>query len=642
MSETTNLEAAKAAAAGASPVPDMRKRKAKAAPDSGETREPDLFVHLKPDCPVTALGIQGERVWLLDRFSQLQSFKPDEIRKGVISLIFGQDYALEEWPQVRQVEGTGKNGNPARFEPNGKVDQDGVQNALIAACAGKGIFKPQGKVFGRGAHRGRDDDSQLLLHMGNKVLISGAKDWRGSMAKIEVTVHRAGAIEGKYFPADDALQPPASEASSTDEAESLRNLFGQWFWVEPQASTLLLLGMVAQMFLPGALHWRSHLWLAGPTASGKSSLQKIIRAIHGDWVLTAEDASEAAIRQLLGNDTLPVMIDEAEGADNPERQRAMMNLAKKSSSGGKILRGGADHKGQEFTAQSCFLFSSVLHTPMLGEDRNRFCILDMKQIPATGVKPIDVGAMLPGWRAIGRKMHRRMLEQWPRFESTLATYKREIHSHGYMGRWQDTYGTLLACADMLLYDTAPLDDNIANDSYGREKQFVNTILPMMVRSMTEARPDDERCIAYLMSMQLQSDHGKPAQTVGQWLMNAMEPVTSDEGQEAIHHAVNTAARKKLQATGLRVVTLSPNKAKSDGFDKGEPLIRDWDKAYLAVAYSTCKPLLDLFARSEWAGGAWLQSLGKIEGVSKGLKIRFGGNNADNAIAIPLSALKGEE
>lgn len=629
MNDSPDLEAA---AGQAMAVPDMRKRKKKGA--SEEPREPDLFVHLKPDCPVTALGVQGERLWLLDRFNQLQSFKPDELRKGTISLIFGQDYALEQWPQWRLVDGTGKGDIPPKFEPNGKLDQDAVQNAVIAACAAKGIFKPQGKIFGRGAHRGRDDDSQLLLHMGNKVLISGAKDWRGAATKIEVSVHRAGAIEGKYFPADDALQPPATEASSPDEARSLQNLFAQWYWTEPEASVLLLLGMVAQMFLPGALHWRSHVWLAGSTASGKSSLQKIIRAIHGDWVLTAEDASEAAIRQLLGNDTLPVMIDEAEGADNPERQRAMMNLAKKSSSGGKILRGGADHKGQEFTAQSCFLFSSVLHTPMLGEDRNRFAILDMKQVPVDA-KPMEVGPMLPGWRAIGRKMHRRMLEQWPRFEKTLATYKREIHSHGYMGRWQDTYGTLLACADMLLYDLAPGDEAMANDDYGREKEFVRTILPMMVRSRTEARPDDERCIAYLMGMTLPGAHGAAPETIGQWLQRAMTATIDGDGNSGI----NQVARDRLKTVGLRVVLLDVSGAAPKL--AGDPLPDDWQRGYLAVAFGTCKPLLDLFARSEWAGGNWLQSLQKVEGAVKGLKMRFSGP-PDNAIAIPLKALKGEE
>lgn len=639
MTDTTDLTAA---AGQAMVAPDMRKRRKKVA--SEESREPELFVHLKPDCPVTALGVQGDKVWLLDRFNQLQCFKPDEIRKGVISLIFGQDYALEEWPQLRLVEGTGgKTGLPARFEPNGKLDQDAVQNSIIGACAAKGIFSPDGKVFGRGAHRGRDDDTQMLLHMGREVLVSSAKDWRGAESQIQVTVQKAGALDGKYFPAASALQPPASEASTRQEAESLLQLFTRWYWVEPDIAPLLLLGMVGQMFVCGALAWRSHVWLAGSTAAGKSSLQKIIRAIHGDWVLTAEDASEAAIRQLLGNDTLPVMIDEAEAADNPERQRAMMNLAKKSSSGGKILRGGADHKGQEFTAQSCFLFSSVLHTPMLGEDRNRFAILDMMQVPAKA-EPMDIGPMLAGWRAIGRKMHRRMLEQWPRFEQTLTVYKRQIHSHGYMGRWQDTYGTLLACADMLLFDGAPGGAIRHGESEATlaEVAWVRKILPMMVRGKTEARPDDERVIAYLLSLTLPGSHGAAAETIGQWLHRAMEPrLIGGDGQEAARDAVNDMARDRLKNTGLRLVKLEPKV--NGGWTINEPMIRERDDVYVAIAFATCKPLLDLFKGSEWANGGWLQSLSKVPATVKGLKIRFvTGAKPDNAIAVPLAAFMGDE
>lgn len=647
MTEPNNLEAVAAAAATPQPAPDMRKRKTKSQEEREEGQKP---VYLPIDAPIVPLGKNGVSIWLLDESNQITCVKPQELGKGLLSLLCGEEWLTEAFPQERLVPGTGKNGKKAEFFVDG-FDQNDAQMAIIGACRVKGIFKPEGKVFGRGAHRGRDDDQQLLLHMGNKVLISSAGDWRrgsGKVAKdrIDVRVERAGAIGGKYYPADDALPPPASEASSRDEAEQLLKLFSKWYFVDggrdgkPGPAEYLLLGMVGQMFICGALNWRSHVWLAGPTASGKSSLQRVIRAIHDDWVLRAEDASEAAIRQLLNNDTLAVMIDEAEAADNPERQRAMMNLAKKSSSGGKILRGGADHKGQEFTAQSAFLFSSVLHTPMLGEDRNRFAILDMRQVPAT-IEPFEVGPLLPLWRMVGRKMHRRMLEQWPRFEATLATYKREIHSHGYEGRWQDTYGTLLACADMLLFDEAPAHRVPENENDITEKLWVRMVLPLMVRGKVEARSDDERVIAYLLSLTIPGSNGAAAETIGQWIIRALEPRMSEsedgDRREAIDNPVNHVARNRLKSVGLRLVTL--DKDKDGKMRTGDPLINQWEGAFLAVAFPTCKPLSDLFARTEWANGAWVQSMSKINGAQKGLKMRFSGPNADNAIAIPLMALK---
>lgn len=646
MTSEDNLDAVAAAAAQPQSAPDMRKRKAKSQEEREEGQKP---VYLPLDAPIVPLGKNGVSIWLLDESNQVTCVKPQELGKGLLALLCGEEWLTEAFPQQKLVPGTGKGNKPAEFYTDG-FDQNDAQMAIIGACRIKGIFKPEGKVFGRGAHRGRDDDQQILLHMGNRVLISSAGDWRRGSGKavkdrIDVKVERAGAINGKYYPADDALPPPAAEASSPQEARDLLKLFQRWYFVDGGQkgsygpAELLLLGMVAQMFICGALNWRSHVWLAGPTASGKSSLQKLIRAILSGWTLHTEDASEAAIRQLLGNDTLAVMIDEAEAADNPERQRAMMNLAKKSSSGGKILRGGADHKGQEFTAQSAFLFSSVLHTPMLGEDRNRFAILDMRQIPGT-IEPFEVGPLLGGWRAIGRKMHRRMLEQWPRFEATLATYKREIHSHGYEGRWQDTYGTLLACADMLLFDDAPMARTEDHEDI-TEKRWVRMVLPLMVRGKVESRSDDERVIAYLLSLTIPGANGAAPETIGQWIHRAMEPRITDNGDELAADAINTVARNRLKTYGLRLVTLQKD---NDGKPRisGEPLIRDWKNAYLAVAYATCKPLSDLFARTDWANGAWLQSMGKINGVEKGLKVRFGGESPDNAIAIPMEALRGDE
>ena len=129
-------------------------------------------------------------------------------------------------------------------------------------------------------------------------------------------------------------------------------------------AALLLLGWVGHALMCGAFGWRSHVWLTGETSAGKSTLQKLIRAILDEWGLYTEDASEASIRQTLKDDTLPVMIDEAEPDDRAERQQAMINLARKASSGAKMHRGSADHRAQEFTAQSAFLFSSILHAPL--------------------------------------------------------------------------------------------------------------------------------------------------------------------------------------------------------------------------------------------------------------------------------------
>jgi hypothetical protein len=591
------------------------------APDLGRAPE------LPQPCPVTPLGKDGSKIYFLDSTNQLIETTAN-IQKGDLKLWFGNDWLETYFPQKDA------KGNVTKF------NQDTAQTALVDDCRRKGIFNPQGRVFGRGAHRARADDTQLILHMGRKIMMANARDSKGRALPSQM--HLPGEIGGSFFPARPGLPAPANEASSRTEAEELRKFFRRWYWVDSDAASLLLLGFTAEMHLCGAMNWRSHVWLVGPTAAGKSELQKVIRAIHDEWCLHTEDASEAAIRQILGDDTLPVMIDEAEAHDRPERLAAILNLMKKSSSGAKLHRGGQDHKGIEFTAQSCFLLSSVLHANMRGEDRNRIAILEMRAVPLDAP---ELKVDRDHWRKVGRRMHRRMIEQWPRFDATVSLYKREIAVRGFEGRWRDTYGTLLACADLLLFDDVPGDNMLAEAGEGLDRVAlaVTAIQSMMTRGRGEARTDIESVQLFLLSQMLPGGHGKPPESVATWLDRAMTlkyvpgEFITEEGSREIDHE----ARAKLSSYGLRVVSLTPKKG--GGHAVADALAEQRAGQYLAVAYASNQPLRDLFKASDWAGGAWVQSLAKIEGAVKGLKIRFGrGGKPDNAVCVPLTAFDGEE
>jgi hypothetical protein len=618
MTDPSNIEAVAAAAATPQPAPDMRKRK----PKSEEIREErQLFSYLPENCPVTALGVQGQSIWVLDASSQIINMKTD-CKKGDLILLFGGcEYLDERWPQWKQ-PGKGQS-EPVKDGFNQKE----VQVDLLSACYAKGIFNPVNRVFGRGAHRSRDDDTQLILHMGNRVMLSSATDWRGAQTDQPISVVKAGRVGESYFPALPTLPAPAKDISTIEEGKQLRALFNRWFFREQDAATLLLLGFSAQMHICGALTWRSHVLATGPTAAGKSYLQSLFRALHGDWTLFAEDASEAAIRQILGDDTLPFLLDEAEGDDNGERQIAILNLMKKASSGGKIIRGSQDHKAQEFTAQSCFMLSCVLHAPLKGEHRNRVAKLDMLQVPE-GVAPLSFDVAY--WREIGRKMHRRMVQQWPRLAETLATYKREISSHGYSGRWADTFGTLLACADLLLFDDAPR--NRTEDAENpTEKAWTRLILPMLAVGKGEALSDTETVMPFLLAKTLQGAHGAAAETVGQWIDRALKPIIDPVTNES--HGIDQKARERLKTVGLRLIRF-------ETIDRKRKIKDAWlqdENAYLAVAYPTSSPLCDLFSRSQWEAGKWIQSMQKIDGCISGLKIRFNPGGSENAVAIPLKS-----
>jgi hypothetical protein len=606
------------AEAEAVPAPDFAA--AEDAPD-----EDGPAPHLPAPCPVTPLGVNGKSLVFLDGLNQIQT-APTKCDKGDLMLWFGNDY-LE-----------------AHYATEGKErwDQRKAQVALVEDCRNLGIFNPKGRVFGRGAHRGPNGGRELVLHMGGRVVVADPAQRR---EQDKLTVSRAGAVtvggERLFYPALPSLTPPAPRPATANEAHDLMATFEQFYWVEPDAAPLVLTGMVAQMFICGALRWRSHAWIVSPTGSGKTTLQTIIREMLGNWCLHTEDASEAAIRQVLNDDTLPVLVDEAEPHDKQEKLQALLNLMKKASSGAKIHRGGADHKAQEFTAQSCFLLSSVLHAPLRGEDRNRLAILEMRKVP-DNAPPLELE--MATWRTMGRKLHRRMIEHWPRWDETYEAYKRAIAGHGFEGRHQDTFGTLLACADLLLYDHGV--HHISSDSAapGRERvaQAVAIVRPMMERARSEARSDVERVLLHLASSMLPGSNGNPPEPVGLWIERAMELVHSaSEDPSAFETApvINEKARAKLKSHGLRVVSLT-QKPDQRQPSVSDPPAEDWRGSYLAVAYASNTPLCELFKGSDWAGGAWVQSLGKIEGVQKA-KVRFAGS-LDNAVCVPLHLFEPKE
>lgn len=605
--------------------------------EAPDFREPDedsgqreFFSILPPDCLVTPLGFKGNKQFLLDHAQQLREATPRQLDKGELQSLFGGSKAVAAlWPKMEFNKESQDWQAKRHFNHSRQrweiwdFDQNRAQDDLVSACAAKGIFDPQGRLFGRGAHR-RDRDGALIFHLGNRVIVVGVIDKKGK-AQSTIEELQPGFVDRQIYPALPAIPPPAASGSSSEEGERFMKMIDEWSFEQPAAARVLMLGFVGECYLCGAFSWRAHVWLTGETSAGKSTLQKLIRSILGEFGLFTEDASEAAVRQVLGDDTLPVLIDEAEADDNPDRQRAMINLARKSSSGAKIHRGSADHKARDFTAQSAFMFSSILHSPLDPQDRNRIAILAMKAIPEN---KDELAIDWQYWREAGTRYHMRMIEQWPRFERTLTFYKNLIQAEGFQGRWRATFGTLLACADMLLYSDSPNSEGMDLAEFGRGRTWVQDLLPLMLRGRLEAESTSDRCIAHLTSFQLPASPGHPKETVGSWITRAH---TRDEDGNP-----NMEARRKLKEHGLRLVNLHSEGAGKLGYkEEFDPA-----RAYLAIAYQTNAGVREIFKGEKWYGGGWVQALALVPDAHSCVKIHFTGGKA-NAICIPISAILGD-
>lgn len=582
------------------PAPSIGKRMGGDGPD-----EPELPL-LPAGCPVKPLGHKGLLNYFLDEAGQLIAIDPQKLGQAAIKKIFGRQSQLCDayWP---------------RFSDKRDAEDKPIQNGwkpevardmLQRACAYAGIFDPQGKVRDRGAHRGRN--GELVLHCGDVIYIGASANDEGGY------VH-AGLYDGFVYPTNAEIPRPDVDECPTTIGEHLLKLFRAWFWFRPKIDPMLMLGFIGASMLGGALRWRPHAWITGSSATGKSTLQLLLELLLDGGALHTHEATEAALRQLMGQQTLPVFFDELEAEEDNRRSLAVVKLARLASSGGRIARGGQDHVAHEFVARSCFLFSSILLPPILSQDRNRLAILQLREIPAGAVPPTIDDAEVRRW---GQQIRRRLVDQWPRFETTLHMYRASLAKNGHGGRSQDQFGTLLACADLLLYDDAP-DLELA-DEWGAELS-VDTL----AEKATD-QTDEQEAVQHLGGQMLQVRGGDEPKPISRHVVAAAKAMADPQA--------DLAALDRLENHGMKLVNAIDRGEGKDGRPNiGAVKAKPGEPIYLAIA-NKHGALDRLFQGTRWSNGVWSQSLGRVKGAHGRVKVRFAGSSPIWATLIPLEAI----
>lgn len=379
---------------------------------------------LPDDCPVTPLGVDGQKFWFLDTIGQLQCLAAKDFgQKSLTALFMGRHHYLYwGWP---------------RENAKGKIVSwraEKLAEDLMAACAAKGPWSDVERVRGRGAWRSAK--GELIVHTGEDVWIGGKPFAVGERGRY-VYPKRPPIPAPWHGPIDEGINP----------ALDLLPLFQSWQWARPDVDPILLLGWIGAAMIGGALPVRPTVFLTGDKGTGKSTLQMVLKKIFGDGLISTTNTTAAGIYQRVGQDSLSVAVDEFEGKDDNRRAKAILELARQAYSGGFMLRGGDKHVGSEFRANSAFIFSSINAPPLEPQDLSRMALLRLRRLP-NDVKQLEMSDQ--EYANLGRMIMRRMMDQWHRFANTFETYREELKEGGHDGRGQDTFGVLLTCADMLV------------------------------------------------------------------------------------------------------------------------------------------------------------------------------------------------
>lgn len=545
--------------------------------DQGGDQDPPESIYerpeLPPGCPVTPLGIQDDFAFYLDGNRQLRPLKFEKhSRLGVLGL-FGakKQYLWDTWPRKKFDKDT------ERWYADGWRPELVAEN-LIAAAALKGVFNALDKARGAGAWSGAD--GELILHCGDGVFIGPTPGTEG-----EGSWHAPGVIGRHVFPAAPPSPRPHTLPTATGDdgpGYELLQLLLTWPFKRGDLDAMMLLGWIGAAFVGGALDWRPLMWITGGHGTGKSTLHRLIRQVFDDNLISVSDASAAGIWQAVQHSTLPVAFDELEAEEDNRATNKVIKLARQAASGGLVLRGGADHKGAEFTARSCFLFSSINIPPLLGQDRSRMAILELGKFAEGAISPT---LRADHFRDLGSRLLRLLVDHWADIGAAIETYRAELRRRRYDARAADVFGTLLACAHVMLHGSEI-------DAYTVEA-WAEKLKTTAAIDTGDTISEQEACLQKVQTYQVEPYRGGGQSMLGEWIEKAFGVRAQPEDEKD--------AQKVIQRYGLKVLYDLP----------GGP--------HLAVANSH-SGLEQIFKGTHWGGrsgstqGGWVQSLRRLNGA----------------------------
>lgn len=598
-------------------------------------------ISMPAGCPVEPLGTWNNLFYFLTALGELRALAADKVANKHIVGMFAPftPYLFDQWPRKKEV--------PIRDDA-GKIVKDAEGNALVEwivtgwraddvslelmrVCGARGVWSPRDKVRGRGAHV--DEHGRLILHCGNQILFNGT--WSKPSIYDGFVYPTAPAI-ARPGPRPDPKKPAFSievdgEHRPAPAGIALLHWLRKWNWARPSIDPILALGFIAIARYGGAIAWRPLAWITGGAGEGKSTLMELIGDLFQGGLLKLESASEAAVRQLLGQDTLPVVLDEQEATTDERKMEAIIGLARIAASGGNIGKGGQDHQGVQFTARSCFLFSSILIPPLMPADKSRMAVLELKRLPAGSREPKISAAER---RDMCAAVSRRMVDHWGRWPRLFEAFSDAlIDIGGHKGRGAKVFGTLLTAAHIMLDDDPPEEAELA--MWGRQ------LAVSRLAELADSDGDDKRCLQHLGTSLVQLDGRGQQRLISDWVDQAVRTAPSESIAEDAREmeAERRKARDQLAKIGLGII-VGRERKRGDIEDEERPRPVP-GRTYLAVA-NAHQGLARIFADSDWksragASGVWVQSLKRIEGAVPGERQRIG-RTVTACTLVPIEAM----
>lgn len=481
-------------------------------------------------CPIRPLGYSGEHYFFLDTMEQVFNSGDGSLGVERLQKLFAGHEAFLDW------------GWPA-YDKKGRVTgfkAEAVRRALFAACRERGAWSSSQLVRGRGAWR--DLEGNLILHCGNHLWIDG---------QVESTGEHGDFI---YPRRPNSLEPwPEAVLPEDNPAVHVFELLRTWHFARGDTDAMFLLGWIGVAMLGGALEWRPSIFSVGDAGTGKSELFGkfgLLRAILGRMMVTTTNATEAGLYQLVGHDSLPISIDELEGDEGRDQAQKIIKMARDAASGSIRIRGGQNHQGVDFEAQSTFSFSGINPPPIPPANLTRLVIIEMLPLlPTSQTKPV-----LKAAETVGPRLLRVLMDNWEDLRGRLEEYYTILREAGHDSRGQKTFGTFLAMAHTMLGQEGLERLGLPHEnSEGGYAEWGKRLAPDKMPELEGVEPEWKKCIDTILTSIIDNYSGGQRRTVGQELQRlVLDPDATVNGARERLAAIDLGLMGNID-TGLILV-----------------------------------------------------------------------------------------
>lgn len=248
---------------------------------------------------------------------------------------------------------------------------------LISISESAGIFDST-KQRGPGCWRDRQD---FVYNSGKKLFNNFGE---------EITGYRSSFV---YTNASFSMRDVPGKPLPDAESSYLIDACGAFRWKDDNTGKLLA-GWLALARVASLLPKRYHVWLTGPSDTGKTDvMEKLVRFAVGEdaHAYFKGSTTEAGVRQTVNNSTRPVVFDELEsdGQHSIERVTSIIELLRIAYDGGKVTKGSVAGHAQDFVAAFPAIVSSIRMALDNDADRSRFFQVELKPLLTDQVKRAD-------------------------------------------------------------------------------------------------------------------------------------------------------------------------------------------------------------------------------------------------------------